>query len=146
VWEVSLSWESPFDEPPPQPDVVVQDGDELRALLWARAAGDPYMYNLRAVREWPPDVSDCLHLSLGGGEWGRVGRSWRIGPTRWYRTSHPTGPGNPKAVHFEDGREGVGADPGKLLPVAEVIEAAVYFVTEGGLSPRIEWIGWECDA
>ncbi len=146
MWKVSLSWESPVDEPPPLPDVVVQDVNELWALLWARAAGDPHMYNLRAVQVPPPYVFDCLHLSLGGGAWGRVERSWRVGPKRWYRTTRPVGPGNPQAVHFEDGREGVGADPGELLPVADVIEAAAYFVSQGGLYPPLNWIGWECEA
>jgi hypothetical protein len=133
------------DDPPPLPDVVVQDANQLRALLWARAAGEPHIYTVRSLTDCPPYVFDHLSLFLGGGPWGLVSRMWQIGSIRTYRTVQRGGPGNPEPVWYQDGREGVYMQPGELLPAAEVIDAAAYFVTHGELSPLLQWVGWDSE-
>lgn len=148
MWQVALSWESesPVDDPPPLPDVVVQDADQLQALLSVRAAGEPHICTVRPLTDRPPPcVFDYLGLFLGGGPWGLVDRMWQVGSVRTYRTAQPAGPGNPRPVWFQDGHEGVYMQPGMLLPAAAVIDAAVHFVAHGELSPRLQWVGWECE-
>ena len=143
MWVVILSWESPLNEPPPFPNVVLEDAEQLRGLLWSKAKSEPYIYHLR--RRTNPDPSiiyDQLGLCLGG-EWGLVDRSWKVGSVRSYRTAQPQGVGNPDEVCFQDGREGVYFQPGRLLPVAKVIDAALYFFEHGELTPLLQWVGWE---
>jgi hypothetical protein len=143
MWVLAHAWEGDAIEVLPSPDLVVADAGQLRAALRAKAAGRPYDFTLRPFAE---DASQPLREQIGlflGGPWGAVSRSWRT-PYGWsYLTARPETATAPGEVLFETGGEGVLLGPDALLPAAEVIDAAVYFVERGELSLALAWVGWD---
>jgi hypothetical protein len=136
MWLLSHNWESCVDEPPPASDLMIEDAEQLRTALQAKAAGEPYYYTLQS-----PD-KERLSLWLGG-PWGAISRLWQTTQGRSFRTAKPRVAQTQTEVLFHDGREGCLMGPKDLISAAEVIDAAVYFFKHGELSPQLCWVGWD---